>query len=435
MTWWRRLRDALGLGPRDDPHAPGVQWMTADQTPFGVVLIDVAPMARAARSSPKHPEQAQAARRALEAETGARFADWSAPSDAIRTPCSLVFSVDPGGPPEGALFRPRVLEEKWGLYVCGDRIIGVRSWTAQPAFELTVERRGTSCCITQITGDLGSPPSLADDPDHRSRVIDFMLRSHGLGEILPAPLPPNSRSQARSHLAHHLFQRFGRRALAGTEADMRQPRPTRPLRVDTPVWLAAAHGDVSALKAALAKGIDPHIPGVFDGTTPLHAAAGLGATPCVRILLDHGVPVDMSDESGTTPLLRAARQHGAPVDDCVALLLSRGATPHARLEDGTTALHLATQAGRGRTVAHLLAAGAEADPLDGRGFSPLHSAAELGIVHLVDTLLQAGADPSREVSTPNGPVTPLLLASTRGHTEVCQRLRLAGATDSSQSPP
>ena len=434
MSWWRRLRDALGMGPQEDPDAPGVHWLAADQTPFGVVLLDVAPMARAAQSSPRHPAQALAAQRALETETGARFSRWSAPSDAVSTDCSLVFHVDPGGPPEGALFRPRVLEEKWGLYVCADRIIGVRAWTAEPAFELTLERQGSACRISQIIGDLDGPESLEEDPDHRSRVIDFMLRSHGLGEILPAPLPPDSRSHARSTLAQHLFQRFGRRALAGTEADMRQPRPTRPLRVDTPVWMAAAHGDAAALETALAKGIDPRIPGVFDGTTPLHAAAGLAATACVRILLDHGVFVDIADESGATPLLRAARQHGAPVDDCVALLLSRGADPNARQDDGTTALHLATRAGRSRAVEHLLAAGAEADPLDDRGFSPLHSAAELGIIRLVDLLLEAGADPSRAASAPSGPVTPLLLATSRGHAEVCERLRRAAGVASHSAP-
>jgi len=431
MAWWRKLRDAVGLGPRDDPDAPGVHWLGADQTPFGVPLLDVAPMARAARSSPRQPEQAEAARRALEAETGARFASWTPAAEATVTACDLSFAVDPGGPPDGALFRPRVLEEKWGLYVCGDHIIGVRAWTAEPAFRLTLIRQGDTCRVTSVAGELGDGGDAATDPDHRARVVDYLLRSHGLGEILPAPLPVGARSVKRSTVARMLFQRFGRRALAGTEADLRQPRPTRPMRVDTPVWMAAAFGDVSALSRALAQGDEARTPGVFDGTTPLHAAAGLGAVDCVAVLLDNGVPVDIFDDAHGTPLLRAARQHSAPVDACMALLLARGADPNVRQDDGTTALHLATRAGRSTAVGHLLDAGADPDPLDERGFTPLHSAAELGIVRLVDLLLKAGADPTRAAPGPSGPVTPLDLATSRGHGAAIERLQQSGSTESS----
>ncbi len=422
MAWWRRLRDALGLGPGDDSDAPGVRWLAADETPFGVELLDVAPMARAARSTPSDPSRAEAARSALEAETGAGVATWRPPEGATTTVCDLAFVVDPGGPGNGALFRPRVLEEKWGLFVWNDRIIGVRAWTGQPVFELTLARTSTTCRITQITGDLGDAGSLARDPDHRAQVVDYLIRSHGLGEILPAPLPPGSRSVRRSTLAHALFQRFGRRALAGTEADLRHPRPTRPLRVDTPAWLAAAMGDADALRSALNTPGNARQKGVFDGTTPLHAAAGLGSTTCVSLLLDHGVEVDIADDQGGTPLLRAARQHSAPVDDTVALLLSRGADPNVCQADGTTALHLATRAGRSAVMAHLLRAGANPDPVDVRGFSPLHSAAELGIVKLIDALVAAGADPRRDAPGPTGPITPIDLATSRGHAAAVARL-------------
>jgi len=425
MAWWRRLRDAVGLRPRDDPEAPGVQWLAADATPFGVPLLDVAPMARAARSTPSNPSRAEAARHALEAETGAGVADWRLPEDAVVTVCDLTFVVDPGGPPDGALFRPRVLEEKWALFVGGDRIVGVKAWTGQPVFELALAREGATCRVTQIAGELGDAGPLAHDPDHRARVVDYLLRSHGLGEILPAPLPPGSRSVRRSTLARALFQRFGRRALAGTEADLRFPRPTHPLRVDTPAWLAAAVGDVEALRAALQNTEDAVHKGVFDGTTPLHAAAGLGSVACVALLLDHGVGVDIEDDQGGTPLLRAARQHSAPVDDTAALLLARGADPNLRQDDGTTALHLATRAGRSTVVSHLLLAGADPDPIDTRGFSPLHSAAELGIVRLIDSLIAAGADPGREAPGPNGPLTPIDLATSRGHEAAVVRLEAA----------
>ena len=230
-----------------------------------------------------------------------------------------------------------------------------------------------------------------------------------LGGRAPAP-----RCQASAVLAAGgLLLVFGGAAHAARGQDGEAEEPT------------TAYGDRVALEAALSEGIRPLHPGVFDGTTPLHAAAGLGATECVRVLLDHGVPVDIADEAGGTPLLRAARQHGAPVDASIALLLARGADPQARQEDGTTALHLAARAGRPKAVALLLEAGATADPVDVRGFSPLHSAAELGLVPLVELLLRAGADPSRAAPGPQGSVTPLELARSRWHADVCEQLSAA----------
>lgn len=421
QTLTRSLQRWRGRSAASHPHMPGIQWLEADQTPFGVRVLDVAPLARAARSRPEEPEAARAHRAALEATTVPPDTTVASP----RTPCSLRFRADPGGVPDGAVFRPRVLEEKWALYLQGPHLFGVRSWTGSVAFVLDVTQGPGHLTVTGVRGDPGDGGT---DPDHRARVVDFLLRSLGLGEILPAPVPLGLADASGEDIGRALFQRYGRRALAATVADLRLPRPDRPLRVDTPTWLAAAQGDVGPLRSLLGAGGHPETPGVFQGTRPLHAAAALGATACVALLLEHGAEVDALDDTGASPLLAAARQHGPDVTGAISLLVEHGADPRRRLPDGATALHLAARAGRTGVVRALLRAGADATAADHRGFTPLHSAAELGIVPLVAVLLDHGADPHHTAAPADDgpPVTPLDLARSRGHTDALARLEAAG---------
>ncbi|KAJ6111771.1 hypothetical protein N7523_007832 [Penicillium sp. IBT 18751x] len=76
-----------------------------------------------------------------------------------------------------------------------------------------------------------------------------------------------------------------------------------------------------------------------DGSTPLHSAiTGFiteNHTEMIHLVLEHGADVNPSKETSNLPLMRAAISSKAAL---VRLLLAKGANPHARDDEGLTAL-------------------------------------------------------------------------------------------------
>jgi ankyrin repeat protein len=141
---------------------------------------------------------------------------------------------------------------------------------------------------------------------------------------------------------------------------------------------AAALGDVQALRAAIENDDDARVRRSSDGWTPLHLACFFGRDDAVALLIDHGAPLEAHATNATrntplhaalagatkasvvrrlvfagadveargaqniTPLHLAASRGDLALSD---LLISRGADPHALMEDGTTPAMLATARG------------------------------------------------------------------------------------------
>jgi len=114
----------------------------------------------------------------------------------------------------------------------------------------------------------------------------------------------------------------------------------------TPFLLAAASGDVAAMRALVAAGADP-LQATQDGVTPLMVAAGLGR------LEDRTPPEE-------TRALKAV-QFGVEL----------GADVNAADKDGETALHGAAYRGSNAIIEFLVSKGARLDPKDRYGQTPL----------------------------------------------------------------
>lgn len=111
----------------------------------------------------------------------------------------------------------------------------------------------------------------------------------------------------------------------------------------TPLHLAAMFGRTEAARALLGGGADLHAPSRNpQAATPLHSALGGRQWNTARLLLERGADVNAAQPGGWTPLLLAVREGEA---EMVAELLSRGADPHARTEDGESAADLARENG------------------------------------------------------------------------------------------
>jgi hypothetical protein len=379
----------------------------ASENPFGVPVLDVAPLTTALRANPKDPSHKADSWSSLAASALPR----ELPPGLPKTSLNLRYPLDVGRRlPEGYLFRPQSPEEKWALVFHSDRIWFYRSWTGELVAIARGHREdgptGAQFVLDELEGDLDLARTA--DPDFVRRICDFLVRAHALGEILPAPWPRRLRERP-GDAGLWAFAWFGRRCLALSEA---APPPARhPLRVDGPLFDAARSGDLPSLQAALDSGADLEARSPFFGYTPLHGACAMGEAPATLALIRHGAPLETRADDGSTPLLAAAAQHGPDTTTVISHLIAAGANLSARDARGNTALHLVIQAGRPALAGRLLGAGADPTAVTEAGFSALHMAAELGQADVCNLLI--GAPP------PQGAVPlPSKLAHDRGHLDL-----------------
>ena len=140
-------------------------------------------------------------------------------------------------------------------------------------------------------------------------------------------------------------------------------------KVLTPLYWAARHGNVPAVRACLESGVDVNKVLNGDKMTALHVAAWNGHAALVKALIEAGADVnkiassDAVDSSGkrsvihnVTPVCFAAEKGHTP---CVMELITAGADVNLASEDGCTPLHMAAQLGHEACVTSLIQAGAD----------------------------------------------------------------------------
>ena len=313
----------------EEPYA-SLPWLSAQQSPFGVKTLDLSITAEGLE--PTLPDDET--RRTIASwpgRSGAAFdlAEVSGPTFA----CDLRYALD-GPLPDGPLFLPRAKEEKWALFHRQGRLLLVRSWTAEVVAIAPLSITPDHLTISTIHGD-PTGGDAANDDALPGRVLDFLLRSHALGEIRPAPLPANLRPD-RKTIALWCFKQFGRRALAASPEPPTDGPAQRPLRADSALTLAIISQKRHRIRQEIAAGTDLGARGTWHGYTPLHCAAATGQPEVISDLLRAGASLETLDDRGLTPLaalVEAAEpgEEGA-WDAAAAALIGAGADRTARIE-------------------------------------------------------------------------------------------------------
>jgi hypothetical protein len=137
-------------------------------------------------------------------------------------------------------------------------------------------------------------------------------------------------------------------------------------------------------------GADPCARG--DGqTTPLHDVAYRGDLEMVHKLIDYGVDINAVDVCDRTPLYQASKGRYLRCIDAIRLLLEHSADVNARADNGSTALHRASEGGNLEIVRVLLEHGANVEAQDGGGKTAYQLALAKGHHNITEVLSEYGA--------------------------------------------
>jgi ankyrin repeat protein len=197
----------------------------------------------------------------------------------------------------------------------------------------------------------------------------------------------------------------------------------------TPLYIACDHGNVVMKERLIAAGSRLNTAS-NSGSTPLFIAAHNNRPHILKLLIAAGADVNKAQVNGCTPLHAAA--HGGHADVVSVLLEAVVVDPNAAPVDGTSAgitpLYVAARNNRLDILKLLIAAGADVNKVQVIGATPLHMAARHGHAGVVDLLITAGANVHATLTSGTTTVTTALsTALARGHAEVVQKLRAAGA--------
>lgn len=203
---------------------PKIPWIEAVDTPWGVPVLDVRAVTENMISTSADP---QCAANALSfgRDDGSAFEDSGTLVERV-IGALIPFRVE-GPLPDGVLFRPGVMEHKWAIFHRRGRILFVRSWTRKLHVIAELAAHEGYVEITRIRGVF---TDTEESPLFSTMVVDFILRSHALGMVYPAPLPEGM-EQSPVEAAMWCFQMFGNRALCATQAIIPIHMPEQVLKI------------------------------------------------------------------------------------------------------------------------------------------------------------------------------------------------------------
>jgi hypothetical protein len=371
--WFGHGRGAPGAGT-GTPELPRIRWLDPADNPWGVPVLDVRPTTLGVISTTQDRQCAVNAM-SFSQDDGTGFIG-AEPRVSREIPTGLRFRID-GMLADGALFIPREMEHKWALYFHRGQIICVRSWLRQVVAVAGTRLAGDSLEVTTLRGVFISED---EAPEFTVRVLDFLLRSHALDMVYPAPLPAGAEADP-PRAALWCMSCFGNRAHFATPAAIEGTPPEQPLRTHSLLHTAVARGDSAQVRRLLGAGLPADLL-ARDGLAPLHWALARDDTAMLGLLLESGSPVDVRSVEGATPLMNAVQGRST---EKVVYLLDRGADPNAADGRGFTALHRAAEMGEREIVRLLLDRGASPHP-EAQGHTPRSLAASRGEVAIVELL-------------------------------------------------
>lgn len=206
MPTWSRRREHV-------PDLTTVRLLPPQESPFGVSVLDCRPVTQNLVSTTASIDIA-ARFTSLRSSSGDLLDRIQLPH-VLETPNGLRFPFDGAGQPNGPVFRARIMEEKWDLFVRGGRLFCLRSWTGDPVYAAQLVWTTGEWTIAEVSRAQG----IDEDPSRSIQVVDYLVKSHLYNLAAPHPLKTTLRGDDQA-LAIASFSEFGWRALYGTFDDL-----------------------------------------------------------------------------------------------------------------------------------------------------------------------------------------------------------------------
>lgn len=354
MAFWNKL-----FGKEEKENAENTEeqenkyqlpWVDPDENPWKVQILDLRPISLRMLSSSKDQEMATNAV-SYSQEDGLVFLEQRVKSDkSFET--NFSFPID-DTLERGVLFIPSEMEQKWAIYYHENKLLFIRSWLREVLVIAETTQENKQLTITKIHGEFTEGESEA----FTQAVLKFLIYSHVLKEILPAPIPEDLKESTDA---------------AG-------------------LWAFSTYGNM-AHYAHFEPDINHQTQGVLRSHSLLHIAVARGEMDKIKTELDKGANINALAGDGLSTL-----QWAMTADlSILEFLLKAGANPNVESFEGATPIMTAVQSDKMEQLQLLIAQGAEVNKQDNRGFTALHRAAEMGRIEMVKELLKQGADKTLE---------------------------------------
>ena len=193
------------------------------------------------------------------------------------------------------------------------------------------------------------------------------------------------------------------------------------LRQTTPLHVAACLADIEMVKLLIkeAPEMGPILREDDNGYQPLHIACREGSLDLVAELILAGANVNSFSQRTRDQPLHVAAKSAASNLAILHCLRIHGANPHARTDQGDTALHLVCMNNNLPKLSVLLDWNPPLSVKDEDGWTPLHVACRYGSREMVRELLSAGSFAYAKTKLGRD---PLHVACTRGDLSVVEEL-------------
>lgn len=384
MSWWQRMRELLGSGgsaPAEKVTSAPPSWLGPEDpgNPFGVPILNLMSNLKMLSTS-QDPSMAARAISWRPAHHD-RF-DWDMKGESID--CRLEYAIEETLP-DGMLFIPEAMEDKWVIAWKQGRIAAARSWSGDTQALADVEVAEGRLCVTRLT--LAERCGLAAFGDPVAG-FHWLIETHALGARVPYPASREGATVLQG-VPLAAMSTFGHRLFCAA-VDYTVPRAARPLRSDGELVAAVLGGDTARIRAMVQSGHRLTTPSRGGGYRPIHIAITAAKPDVVKLLLDLGADPNQTADRLRQPLpLAVATRSDAAL---LTLLVEAGADVEGKDEKGFRPLHAAAEVDNVVAVRFLLSHRADTEARTIDGFTPLHIACALGHLDAVKELVHLGAD-------------------------------------------
>ena len=187
----------------------GIRWLTAEESPFEIAGVDCFKCTQTMRSVTQDENVAMKFF-SLRNSNGDEYVG-KEPESAISIPGKLCFEYS-GEPIDFMMFKAKTMEEKWDIYIHGNKFYFCRSWTGELIYTAEVEYVGDYIEVTKLLAS----ENLSSDKHYLSQQINYLIRHEMLGHIVPHPLPSYFRKEDLEEIALYSFKIYGKNCCFGT---------------------------------------------------------------------------------------------------------------------------------------------------------------------------------------------------------------------------